>query len=257
MLSPRIFINKLIGFALCIVDRMLACLSEEEDHVRRRRIRTAAILFEDSHWQSLVSLPIVALDSLYADCTPQMAGIEGLAKMARMFALHFGVTASITEERMPVSWFVNLETLFEECCRRAIAVAADQEGYRVSDWRAEVHHLLPPTMLYRADPDIVVWEGTIPIAVADPKYKDLADRQPANSDLYQILAHAKAWGVKLAELIYPSETTGDTPLGSSVDGIKVGAFFFDLRNPLESGRALLQMLLFNHERLVSADGKLA
>lgn len=237
-LTPRTFLNQLIGFALHVADAVLV-LSEAS---RRRRVRTASILFEDVGWQELLSIPRANLDLRCADLRLKDPETKSLAVIARLLALHFGVATAVTNERVPFSWFVNLESLFEECVLKACAAAAREAGWRATAWRAAKRYVFASGKSYRAEPDVVLWRATSPSAILDAKYKDLvgASTTPDNADIYQLIAHARAWNVTRAALVYPASETAYKSLGTDASGIEVGYFFFDISKPIEAGRAILK-----------------
>ena len=169
--------------------------------------------------------------------------MTSLISLARLLALHFGVSTIVTNELVPFSWFVNLESLFEECVRKAISAAAAETGLRATDWKAAKRYVFAEERQYRAEPDIILWQGGKPLSVLDAKYKDLTGdggRQgPDGSDLYQFIVHAQAWGVDRAALIYPAAETTYTEFGEDASGVRVGFFTVDVRRLRESSVAIL------------------
>lgn len=131
-LSTRTFLNQLIGVALHVADAILGTLKAS----RRRRVRAASVLFEDSGWQDLLRVRRADLDDRRSALRPTDAETRSLATTARLLALHFGVATVVTNERVPFSWFVSLESLFEGCVLKSLAAAAHEAGRRATDWRA-------------------------------------------------------------------------------------------------------------------------
>ena len=239
-LTPDVLLNRLIGFALHLIDPMVR--GDGKDADRRKRVRVAALLFEDSNWQSLLFMPRPVIDRLYVAASYNTSSFSGLASPARMFALHFGLATSASENRIGYSWFVNLETLFEDCVRESMSLVAIERGLEVTDWRRDRRFVFPTAQKYRAEPDLVAWRGGKPSAVLDAKYKD-NDDHPANPDIYQMIAHADAWKVDRTALVYPGTSTNSRSLGVSAGGAALHSLTMDVLHPLASAARLLDSLI--------------
>lgn len=239
-LSPAVFLNQLIGLALFRLDGLLSGFTADQH--RRRRLRTAALLFEDARWHPLAAQSLARLDEQYALWLSAGERFGPLAALARMFALHFGVATTVTEESIPVSWFVNLETLFEDCVRRAIAVAAKEVNLRVTDGRSVWRYVLHRQQRFRTEPDIVIWSGERAVAVVDAKYKSI-EAGPSSPDIYQVLAYADSWSVSEVALVYPGDETSHRILGWTADGVRVAQFAVNVRDLLNSARSIVGLTL--------------
>lgn len=235
-LSPRVLLNQLIGFSLHLIDPMIA---RADDAERRKRVRTAALLFEDTGWEALTRTPPAWINDAYTAAGYAISPLAGLASLARLFALHFGAATSASEERVKYSWFVNLETLFEDCVRESAADAASSRRLRVTDWRAARRFIFDHEQRYRAEPDLVVWDDRGPIALLDAKYKD-PEIVPANSDVYQLIAHAQAWGVSRTGLVYPATEDTVKQLGDGPHGVAVYALTLNVLDPMKGGAAAVE-----------------
>jgi len=235
-LSPHVPLNQIIGLALCVVDGILA--GSLQNRRRRQRVRTNSMFFEDVGWQSLLRLPPRAVDRLFRQTPHDLGELLPLASLAKLFAMHFGTASLAFGEKTPFSWFVNLETLFEECIRKALMIVAPEHGLTVTDSSAVQRYVFPDKQIYRAEPDIVLWRARKPLAVADAKHKDL-DRSPSNPDVYQLVAHAKAWGVTDSALIYPSTQITEEDIGASASGVKVRVFTANVGDLIASAQAVL------------------
>lgn len=122
------------------------------------------------------------------------------------------------------AWFVNLESFFEEAVRRTIGSLL--QGIAVVESASRRPSLFSPAnRRYRASPDIIISDMSgKTIAIGDAKYKDFSD-WPAQSDVYELIAHASAYGAKKAVLFYPGD--GEFSLrsfGTSATGCEVWAF---------------------------------
>lgn len=238
-LSPKTLLNQLIGFSLHVIDGIIRVNQGEIE--RLKRIRTSAMLFEDSGWQSLIRTPRDLIEQRYVSDGYADSPVAGLASLARLFSLHFGAATSATEERLKYSWFVNLETLFEECVRRSAALSATARGLAVTDWKVRRHYVFEAEHKYRAQPDLVVWRGASPIAILDAKYKD-PDALPSNADLYQLAVHAEAWKVRRTALVYPATANASRRLGVTALNIAVDSMTLDVLHPLIGGEALMDVV---------------
>ena len=129
---------------------------------------------------------------------------------------------------VPLSWFINFQTLFESAVRACLANAV-QSG-EVTDGKSDSHEIYAGVRgRYTANPDLV-WTrpGRTPI-VGDVKYKDLVDLQkwPASSDLYQLSAHAGAFGAKECFLVYPGNEFAFKFFGAPRSGKQTWVFLLD------------------------------
>ena len=120
---------------------------------------------------------------------------------------------------MPHSYFLNLETLYEDAVRQ---VAREVCSPVVVSRGVELAHPMFKELSdrYVADPDFVVAATSATPIVADCKYKQL-DRYPGHSDVYQLTAHCAALGSRLGLLVYPGDTYSSNLLGTTVTGTRV------------------------------------
>lgn len=137
-----------------------------------------------------------------------------------------------TLDRVPRSWFVNLEMLFEEAVRKTLATIAP-ENLQVTN----AGFYRPPIFgttdgYFRADPDLVVKEGNTTVAVGDVKYKTWngLSTPSLHHDVYQLLVHTAAYGGSLAFLVYAHDALDCRHLGMSATGADTWAFGLDVRD---------------------------
>jgi hypothetical protein len=102
--------------------------------------------------------------------------------------------------------------------------------------------VFPEQRTYRAEPDIVLWRFRKPYVVADAKHKEL-DSSPSNPDVYQLVAHAKAWGVCDGALVYPGTQVSKVEIGAEAGGIRVLAFTANIGDLIASARYILSSLV--------------
>jgi 5-methylcytosine-specific restriction endonuclease McrBC regulatory subunit McrC len=137
-----------------------------------------------------------------------------------------------TLERVPRSWFVNLETLFEDAVRKVLS-AVVPDGVRVN----EAASFGPPIFAnvsnqFRAFPDLVLRRQEAVIAIGDMKYKKWSGLATSglHDDLYQLLVHAAAHETKVALLVYAHDEFDRIHLGMSATGADTWAFAVNVRN---------------------------
>lgn len=236
-LSPERFLNSLVGAAIAIVGCMARGWPECE--VLRRRVRTAALLFEDTDWHRLLKLPVDLFDREYSKVASTFGNLAGLAGIARLFVRHFGISDGVTDVEVPRSWFIKLELLFEEAFRQAISRAADRHGLRATDWRPAMRYVISGGRRWRAEPDVVLWRGAEPRAIFDAKYKDIAG-EPDHGDVYQVLCHAGAWDVGMAALGHPASATEIRMLGESSEGVQLMVGALDILHLEEACERLVE-----------------
>ncbi len=221
-LSADILENRLIGVALYRLDQALAAI-DTVPTVLLARARAMAIMFEDVGWPQMLTWPVTRIASLFDAKlrSGEISRFQDLLALARIFALHFGVSGEGAAQRIPISWFVNLETLFEDAVRNAFSQAASHAdpSPKVTDWKADARFVVEGTQKYRAEPDVVCTVGSRRLII-DAKYKELGDK-PDSGDIHQLVAHMLAYDVKLGALIYPSDAyerryLGETPVNQRI-----------------------------------------
>ena len=237
-------LNRLLGLGLNAADAI--CASWPDAAEFRLRARTLAVLFEDVAWPQIAPWRHDRLDDAFQAImggTETPAVLVTTLSLARLLVLHFGVGPRF-EEHAPVSWFVNLETLFEDAVRGALRQVA-QSPVKVTDWKPYRRHVLtePSREAFRAEPDMVVSAASGPVAVLDAKYKDVEDgAKPSPQDVYQLLAHARAFGVSASVLVYPGSDFAMWPVGDTPEGHRLFAARVSLTDLASSARALISAL---------------
>ena len=141
---------------------------------------------------------------------------------------------------IPRSWFLNLQTIFEEAIRNAIrdslAPAMTVEPARN---RPPLFSRQPDR--YRANPDVIIAATQTPLAIADAKYKDYSG-WPDQSDIFELVAHAAAYGVHTALIFYPEDGGYSVrDLGPSATNCHVWIFGITFDNFLDDVRRALQV----------------
>src|SRR5690606_4049752 len=128
------------------------------------------------------------------------------------------------------SFLVNMDRLFESIVGRGVQRTLATEGVSVQ-LQATDRLDIDGHMTFR--PDIVASRNGEPIAVADLKYKS----DVSNSDVYQVLAYARRYGLASALLILPQR-----PRFRSLDvsGTSVHLHQFDLNTGSTDREAALR-----------------
>lgn len=139
-------------------------------------------------------------------------------------------------ERAPRSWFLNLENLFEMAVRHMLETVSPQAVSVVGGNTMNKSIFDAVSGHFRADPDLVLTRAETPFAVGDAKYKPWAGLSTASihHDMYQLLAHASAFGAVKAFLVFAHDEFDSVHLGKSATGTDTWAFAVDVRN-LEAG----------------------
>jgi hypothetical protein len=147
--------------------------------------------------------------------------LEAALAYGRPIVLHaMSAFGSTPVAAIPSSFFINLETLFEDA---VLSCLKDCLGERTVQRPTEMTRL--PLLedspdRYKASPDAVCSLPSGATVVADCKYKTL-DGGPSHSDLYQILAHADAYSAKRAIMFFPGDIADRKTLGTSRGGVEV------------------------------------
>lgn len=219
-------INKIVLVALSEVERLARLIRLPEDAVAKSRslsmifadCRDHEILYRERSYFATKALRLA--ESEHDDLVRDMMSLASVMLSHESFDSATGRPAGL-----PRTWFLNLEALFEtavrnvldEICTQATVFRGGASPQAIFDKEQSE---------YRANPDIVVSHNSGETAVGDVKYK-IFDGSAAAGDVYQLLAHAEAFGASRAFLIFPGESYFMRSLGSSRGGIDTA--FFSIR----------------------------
>jgi 5-methylcytosine-specific restriction endonuclease McrBC regulatory subunit McrC len=145
--------------------------------------------------------------------------------------------------RVPRSWFLNLEMLFETAVERILGQLL-QPSARLTHGKRNSVFVFSDVGYLKAEPDLVIREQAGEVVVGDVKYKDLSGAADP-SDLYQLLAHARAYGARRAFLVYPGEQFSVKCVGGAFGEIDVHTMVLDVRaldRDLSSGLSAIRVL---------------
>jgi hypothetical protein len=212
-------LNLLIAAGLVHAERLAQTLGEAASV--RARARSYLLVFPLESLENTRSRELIPdADELKIDL-PLARDAAELAT-AVLAAAGFEVSAVPLDRTVPRSWFLNLETLFEQALRttlrRASAVTSVRNG------KSESRHVFPGPAdeSLDASPDLLV---AVPagLVVGDVKYKDWTGQATA-SDLYQLLVHTATFEAKEAFLVFPGDRYESRDMGPSSLGIHVRLF---------------------------------
>lgn len=219
-LSPANDLNRFLAIALFAVEEYCASVGSRS-HLPR--VRAYASLFEDVDWRQFIAYPLSrtldlhARAELLAQDTPAYTAVQ----YGRALLLHLGAwpTSGSTGVSVPHSFFLNLETLFEEAVRNILASAAEA----VKGASLGIGMFTSIDGLYVANPDVYVEIGDRRV-VLDVKYRDLKGGFPGHSAFYQLHSHAITLRASAMVLVYPLEIESQVPwtirdFGLTRDGI--------------------------------------
>ena len=219
VLSADLPANQIIGLSLAFAETLL---SADPKYVELLGwCRSYARLFEDVDWRGVNRINPTSRDRLFAAAFADVRkGTDLYVALgyARALILHLGSWAADDASiRTPHSYFLNLESLFENAVRAEMEEMHGRNRVRRgSDLNTPLLSETPNR--YIVDPDIVITGDEV--IVIDCKYKDISDF-PGHSDLYQLEAHAQALRARTAILIHPGVVPQIKSLGITVSGVTI------------------------------------
>lgn len=144
--------------------------------------------------------------------------------------------SEISPRTIERSWFINLETFFEDAVRRVVGRILDGSAL-VSRPLSRPSLFQPGAGRYRANPDIVIRMSSGTMSIADAKYKDFTD-WPSSADVHEIISHAAAYGAEKAILFFPDESgVGIRSFGLAATGCSLWAAGVSFDKPEEDIRS--------------------
>lgn len=164
-----------------------------------------------------------------------------LAALCAVVLAHESFEREATSATGPRAWFLNLEMLFEEAVRRVFAAARPSGGITKASGVTPIFDLVAG---YNAAPDVVFREMGLLRCIGDAKYRDWPGGAGTSmhAEVYQLLAHAKAYDASIAFLAYPGDSYEVLDFGASITGCHVWAFAFDLLDMQASANAALNAM---------------
>lgn len=223
-LTADVIENRLLGRALLAIEMMAASKSIS------RRVgelgRNYSPLFADVDTCSAGRLSYRMLATAFQDVLNNAVINEDLQRAmmyGRAICLHLGAWPTDSQWlAIPHSFFVNLESLFENAVRANLKTASPFLAVsKGASLQSPVFKSLPER--YIADPDIVFQSASGDVVlVSDCKYKIL-EGSPGHSDVYQLLAHCSALDCTFGALFYPDDQFEIRPIGITSAGVEIFA----------------------------------
>lgn len=151
--------------------------------------------------------------------------IRDLMSLASVMLSHESFDSSSGQPTgLPRTWFLNLENLFETAVRNILSeLCAEASVLRGGESPQAIFS--GERREYRANPDIVISSSSLSV-IGDVKYK-IFDGSATAGDVYQLLAHAEAFGASKAFLIFPGDSFFVRRLG--VTRGEIDTAFFSVR----------------------------
>ena len=220
-LSANVLVNRLLHLGLVAVDQLFSANERTEEVLAEARMYAPLFYDADIHEFRRCGYSFIADAFARGLKEPKTSEyLQTALAYARALVLHLGIWPTDDSSAViPQSFFLNLETLFEEAVRQVFSEVVP--SLAVQKGAALKHPLfvnLPSR--YVADPDGVISKGDEVALVLDTKYKQLA-KYPDHSDVYQLFAHCSALGSSTGILIYPAEDRRLGVLGMTKSQIKV------------------------------------
>jgi 5-methylcytosine-specific restriction endonuclease McrBC regulatory subunit McrC len=136
-----------------------------------------------------------------------------------------------TEENVgtvPRAWFLNLETLFEQRVRSILSEILAGMEVKKGALVMPAKYVFGEDRLQQANPDLVIRSDSRPLAIGDVKYKEWT-ASVDESDIYQLLVHARAFECNKAFLVFPHDRFEFKFLGVAATGAHTWLFAVDIR----------------------------
>lgn len=219
VLSADLPVNQILGLSLAAAEPLLRAQPELAEV--RALCLTYAPMFDDVSWRRLAHQPARVRAGLFDAAFAHVRhGTDLYVALGYARALILNLGSWSGDEKgllTPHSYFLNLETLFENAVRQVLQELIGKNMVQKGIER-KVPLFAEVSERYIVDPDIVVSGGDL--IVADCKYKDLSG-YPAHADVYQLAAHAQALGAKRSVLILPGEERALVKLGTTISGLEM------------------------------------
>lgn len=220
-LTGNIAANQLLSFALGKLISVFSSLNRKPETVQALNFAHA---FSDVTTTAVQNMPHDERRTLFSE-TLELASsfpeLRGALRDAQPFLFDGGLGVSNPDFILPRSYFLNLETLFEEATRNVASELLQAHGIVVAKGSLHKKSLFGPARkTYIADPDLIASYNAKVLLVGDCKYKIFSEK-PDHGDVYQILAHATACDTKIAALFVPGQTNQVVELGRTANDISL------------------------------------
>ena len=221
-LTPDVRVNQILAF--CLTEIEFLALQRPEMKPLLSRARRLFMAFQDANFSHLQRLTARERAKELESCISSLRGEQHRPMLECAYPLFVGggLMGNFSAQFKLPAIFVDMEFLFERACVSVLMHSQTLE-YR--------HRPYSKTPLfqggsgYTVEPDILLGTDKTSLAVGDVKYKSLGEKEQAGaSDVYQLLAHAQAFGVQKAFLVFPGLRPLVRKLGISREGVEVRLF---------------------------------
>lgn len=217
-------VNRVISTALAEVEHLARVVQLPDGVVAKSR--GLAMLFADCKDHETLYRErsyFAAQASILAE-TERVELVRDIMSLASIVLAHESFeVAGGQSASIPRTWFLNLETLFEAAIRNVLVSLCDNDVTVRRGGDAPQAIFSKERSRYRANPDIIIASASGVSHVGDVKYKNY-DGSASSGDVYQLLAHAEAFGARSAFLIFPGDVYSERNLGVSRGGIETNLF---------------------------------
>ena len=223
-------LNRVILAALIEVERIARVIDVGSEILERAR--GLSLMFSDCRDVRLLfgDRCAIAREAAAVADSPLPSQQGDVAALASVVLAHEGFQWDATvDSRVPRSWFLNLEWLFERAVRCELQQAVDASNSVYFGSYRSRPVLVERRTVYRARPDLVVARQDGRVIVGDVKYKRWT-RRIAAADLYQLLVHTAAFSGDQSFVAFPSDEYQIVQLGKSVTDTQTWLFALDLMN---------------------------
>lgn len=224
-------LNRVMLATLTEIERSSALLSLSQDEMASAR--GLAVVFDDCRDFQV----LFGERSSFVDLADQLSRDMRHTELLRdLLALAGVILGRVSFEpmtpqgtRVPRSWFLNLEDLFEKAVRRVLRKQLPSASRLSAGSSSPVNIFSDVQDEFAANPDLVIRVGSKMASVGDVKYKNWTGSAAA-SDLYQLLTHAGAFSAKVAFLVFPHDAFEERYLGDDPFGCRTWLFAVDVTN---------------------------
>lgn len=227
-ISHAVDLNRIVYAALREVEVLARVADLNSSDIATAR--AMSMFFEDCRDPETLSGVTTSLAAKAASLLEDPMGLrhETMLRLAAILLANSSleVTAPLAG-KVPLTWFLNLESLFEVAIRRRFdAVTASTVSVRKGGTAKRA--VFPATGALTANPDLH-FAFNNGVMVGDVKYKNWT-RTADESDIYQLLTHAATFKASAAFLVYPSDRFEEIYLTRAMTGTTVWLFAVDVRD---------------------------
>jgi 5-methylcytosine-specific restriction endonuclease McrBC regulatory subunit McrC len=222
VLTPDIIQNRIIAYCLVVIE----VFARHKSFMREVlvRARTLYLIFRDVKYAQYSRMSVSSrVDCITEAIRKERFGteLENTLELAFPIFVGGGLFGLDNADFQTSSMFIDMEYLFEVAILKRFNLSG---AYAVRGKGCGVK-IFPEISKYRCEPDVVLQnKERRPLAVGDVKYKTLEISGPSQSDVYQVLAHAEAFSVSTAFLVFPASEFSSKNYGRANNGVGLTVF---------------------------------